>query len=53
MLQRLRARHEWLDHLLRAATRYTERHGNHYAAAITFFSVLSLVPLMMIAFAAA
>lgn len=53
LLERLRARHEWLDHVLRAATRYTERHGDHYAAAITFFSVLSLVPLMMIAFAAA
>jgi membrane protein len=52
-LERLRARHEWLDHLVRAATRYTERHGDHYAAAITFFSVLSVVPLLMIAFAVA
>jgi membrane protein len=53
MIERLRARHEWLDHLVRAGARYTERHGDHYAAAITFFSVLSLVPLLMIAFAAA
>jgi membrane protein len=52
-LAQLRERHEWLDHVLRAATRYTERHGDHYAAAITFFSVLSLVPLLMIAFAVA
>jgi len=52
-LEQLRARHEWLDHLVRAGTRYTERHGDHYAAAITFFSVLSLVPLLMIAFAVA
>jgi membrane protein len=52
-LERLRARYEWLDHLVRAGVRYTERHGDHYAAAITFFSVLSLVPLLMIAFAAA
>jgi membrane protein len=52
-LEQLRARHAWLDHLVRAGIRYTERHGDHYAAAITFFSVLSLVPLMMIAFAAA
>lgn len=50
-LERLRARYPWLDHLVRAGARYTERHGNHYAAAITFFSVLSLVPLLMIAFA--
>jgi membrane protein len=53
MLERLRARHAWLDHLVKAGERYTERHGDHYAAAITFFSVLSLVPLIMIAFAAA
>ena len=52
-IEQLRRRYGWLDHLVRAATRYTERHGDHYAAAITFFSVLSLVPLMMIAFAAA
>ncbi|MGH3671317.1 MAG: inner membrane protein YhjD, partial [Pseudonocardiaceae bacterium] len=32
---------------------YTAHHGDHYAAAITFFSVLSLVPLLMIAFATA
>jgi membrane protein len=49
----LRERHEWLDHLVRAGTRYQERHGDHYAAAITFFSVLSLVPLLMIGFAVA
>lgn len=52
-LDRLRARWPWLDHLVRAAARYRERHGDHYAAAITFFSVLSLVPLLMIAFAVA
>ncbi|GAA5112620.1 inner membrane protein YhjD [Pseudonocardia adelaidensis] len=52
-IERLRARYAWLDHVMRAATRYTERHGDHYAAAITFFSVLSLVPLLMIAFAVA
>jgi membrane protein len=52
-LERLRARYGWLDHLVRAGVRYTERHGDHYAAAITFFSVLSVVPLLMIAFAAA
>jgi membrane protein len=53
MMERLRARYPWLDHLVRAGARYTERHGDHYAAAVTFFSVLSLVPLLMIAFAVA
>ncbi|MDQ3824401.1 MAG: YihY/virulence factor BrkB family protein, partial [Actinomycetota bacterium] len=52
-LKRYRQRYTWLDHLLRAAQSYSEHHGDHYAAAITFFSVLSLVPMLMIAFAAA
>lgn len=52
-MDRLRARSPWLDHVLRAGTRYNEKHGNNYAAAITYFSVLALVPLLMIAFAAA
>ena len=49
----LRARHQWIDHLLRAGVRYHERHGNHFAAAITFFSILNAVPLLMIAYATA
>jgi membrane protein len=52
-LEQLRARYAWLDHLVRAGARYTDHHGDHYAAAITFFSILSLVPLLMIAFAVA
>ena len=51
--QQLRDRYGWLDHVVRAGERYTERHGDHYAAAVTYFSVLSLVPLLMIAFAIA
>jgi membrane protein len=53
LLQRYRLRYSWLDVLVRAGQSYTANHGDHYAAAITFFSVLSLVPLLMIAFAAA
>jgi len=48
----LRRRYEWIDHLLRAGQSYTENHGDHYAAAITYFSVLALFPLLMVAFAA-
>jgi membrane protein len=51
--QQLRDRYEWLDHLVRAGARYTERHGDHYAAAVTYFSVLSLVPLILVGFAIA
>ena len=50
-LTRFRSQHARLDHLVRAGERYTETHGNHYAAAITYFSVLALVPLLMVAFA--
>lgn len=49
----VRARHEWLDHLSRAGERYFEQRGNHFAAAVTFFSVLTAVPLLMVAFGAA
>ena len=52
-LTRQRRQRPWLDHLARAGEAYTERYGNHYAAAITYFSVLSLFPLLMIAFAVA
>jgi len=51
LVARFRSRHAWLDHLVRAGERYTETHGNHYAAAITYFSLLALVPLVMVAFA--
>ncbi len=52
-VQQLRQRHEWLDHLARAGARYVEQRGNHFAAAITFFSILTAVPLLMVAFATA
>lgn len=50
--QQYRDRYEWLDHLVRAGTRYTERHGDHYAGAITYFSVLALFPLILVAVSA-
>ncbi|MDT7711877.1 MAG: rane protein [Pseudonocardiales bacterium] len=53
IFERCRLRYPWLDHLVRAGQSYTAHHGDHYAAAITFFSVLSLVPMLMIAFATA
>lgn len=52
-LDLLRRRYGWLDRLVRAAQRYQEQYGDYYAAAITYFSVLALVPLLMIAFAVA
>ena len=35
--------------LVRTATRYRDRDGNHHAAALTFFTLLALVPLVMLA----
>lgn len=39
-----------IAHLLRAGSRFGERLGNQFGAAITYFSFLSVVPLMMAAF---
>ncbi len=47
-LTRLRARRPGIDHLIRAYDAFTERYGNHFAASITYFSVLSLFPLTLI-----
>jgi len=52
-IARTRERHEWLDHLARAGQRYFAQRGNHFAAATAFFSILTAVPLLMVAFAAA
>ncbi|MET1074602.1 MAG: inner membrane protein YhjD [Umezawaea sp.] len=52
-LDKLRREHPWFDHIMRAADGYTQSYGSHYAAAVTYFSVLSLVPILMIGFAIA
>jgi membrane protein len=51
LIARLRRRYPWLDHVLRANESYNERHGNYYAAAMTYFSVLSVMPILMVGFA--
>ncbi|MGQ0838277.1 inner membrane protein YhjD [Actinokineospora sp.] len=50
-IARLRRRRPGIDHLIRAFDAFTERYGNHFAASITYFSVLSLFPLLLIGFA--
>ncbi|CRK59871.1 putative membrane protein [Alloactinosynnema sp. L-07] len=50
-IARLRRRRPGIDHLIRAYDAFTERYGNHFAASITYFSVLSLFPLLLIAVA--
>ena len=39
-------------HVLRMNTRYVTRLGNQFAGAITYFSLLSMVPILMFAFSA-
>ena len=40
----------WIAHLLRMQERFTQRLGNQFAAAVTYFSVLSIVPVLLFAF---
>ena len=51
ILDRLRARFGWFDHVMRAQQRYNERQGNFFAAGITYFTVFALFPLLMVGFA--
>lgn len=47
-VEKLRAKYPRVDHLMHMNERYGEHGGNHYAAGITYFSVLSLFPLIMV-----
>lgn len=51
-IEALRRKRPGIDHLVRAYEAFTERYGNHFAASITYFSVLSLFPLLLVGFAA-
>ncbi len=44
-------RYRWLDHTVAAWVRFRDNHGNHYAAAITYFSFLAIFPLVLLAVA--
>ncbi len=51
ILDRLRARMPWFDHVMRAQQRYTDCKGDFYAAGITYFTIFALFPLLMVGFA--
>ncbi|KAA0022697.1 inner membrane protein YhjD [Antrihabitans cavernicola] len=53
MLQQQRDARPWLDHLVRAGSRYQGQKGDYLAAGITYFTVLALFPLLMVAFSIA
>jgi len=40
-----------VKHLMAAVTRYGDRLGSQFAGAMTYFSFLSLVPILMVGFA--
>ncbi len=44
---------EPIAHLLRAINRFNDRLGQQFGAAVTYFSFLSLIPVLMVLFAAA
>jgi membrane protein len=51
ILDRLRARFGWFDHVMRAQERYQDSKGDFYAAGITYFTVFAMFPLLMVGFA--
>ncbi|MDO4910304.1 MAG: YhjD/YihY/BrkB family envelope integrity protein [Corynebacterium sp.] len=47
----LRGRAKWLDHVLLMQDRYTQVGGNQFSAGITYYSILSVFPILMLVFA--
>ncbi|WP_375483627.1 inner membrane protein YhjD [uncultured Mycobacterium sp.] len=53
LLERVRARYGWFDHVMRANARYNDRKGNFFAAGLTYYTIFSLFPVLMVGFALA
>jgi membrane protein len=51
VLDRLRARYGWFDHVIRAYQRFDDRRGSFYAAGLTYYTIFALFPLLMVGFA--
>jgi membrane protein len=50
ILDRLRARFGWFDHVMRANDRFEESKGNFFAAGLTYYTIFALFPLLMVSF---
>ncbi|MEI7716426.1 MAG: inner membrane protein YhjD [Mycobacterium sp.] len=50
VLDRLRARFRWLDHLVRAYQRFDAGNGGFLAAGLTYYTTLALFPVLMVGF---
>jgi len=51
ILDRLRARFGWFDHVMRAYERFDDRNGGFFAAGLTYYTIFALFPLLMVSFA--
>ena len=51
ILERLRARFGWFDHVMRAYERFDDRNGGFFAAGLTYYTIFALFPLLMVSFA--
>ena len=51
ILERLRARFGWFDHVMRAYERFDDRNGGFFAAGLTYYTIFALFPLLMVTFA--
>lgn len=51
IIQKIKA-YPSIAHLIRATDRFNDRMGSQFGAAITYFSFLSLIPILMVSFAA-
>jgi len=51
ILDRLRARFGWFDHVMRAYQRFGDRNGGFFAAGLTYYTIFALFPLLMVGFA--
>ena len=51
-IDEFRQKWPWFDHLMRMQERFGAMGGTQYAAGITYFSVLSMFPILMLLFAA-
>ncbi|OBF15800.1 inner membrane protein YhjD [Mycobacterium kubicae] len=51
IVDRLRARYGWLDHVWRAYQRLSDRQGGFFAAGISYYTIFALFPLLMVSFA--
>lgn len=53
LLDRLRARFGWFDHVMRAYERFDQRNGRFFAAGLSYYTIFALFPLLMVGFAVA